>query len=174
MSKCTKTKLGFLAFSFVVILISDQVSKMLIHERFHWGESLVLIPNFFSLTYVRNQGAAFGFMHKAPEWFRDPFFLIMPLVVMVFIAVLFARVTAEMARWRLWVSGYCLILSGAVGNLIDRLRFGYVIDFIDLHWKEYYHYPAFNVADSAIVIGVGILLILTFLDERQRKHSVKS
>lgn len=173
-SELLRSKLTTFTITFVGILAADQWTKFLVHSRFRWGESLSIISGYFSLTYVRNQGAAFGFLHHAPTWFREPFFLIMPLIVMVFILFLFIKVDQEHVYWRLWNLGYSLILTGAVGNLIDRSRFGYVIDFLDFHWKEIYHYPAFNVADSSIVVGVGLLLFLTFLDERRRKTQPKS
>lgn len=165
----TKAKSAILSVTFGSILICDQITKQWVHSKFHWGESLRIIPDFFSLTYVRNQGAAFGFLHRTPEWFRTPFFLVMPIAVMIFILFLFFRVAPKQRHWRLNAFGYSLILSGAIGNLIDRVRFGYVIDFLDFHWKEIYHYPAFNVADSAIVVGVSLLLLLSFFDERHRK-----
>ncbi|MBI1862374.1 MAG: signal peptidase II [Deltaproteobacteria bacterium] len=174
MSKLVQSKIKTFASTFVIILSLDQWTKHLIHSKFVWGQSTSLIPNIFSLTYVRNQGAAFGFLHHAPTWFREPFFLIMPLIVMIFILFLFVRVDTDHIYWKLWNFGYSLILTGAVGNLIDRSRLGYVIDFLDFHWKEIYHYPAFNVADSAIVVGVGLLLMLTFLDEKRRKSQPKA
>lgn len=164
-----KAKLLIFVGSFVPILVLDQITKFLVHQRFRWGESLSIVPGYFSITYVRNQGAAFGFLHGAPKWFREPFFLITPILVMVFIVFLFAKVSQNQKYWKTWSVGYSMILTGAIGNLIDRSRLGYVIDFLDFHWKEVYHYPAFNVADSVIVIGVGLLLLLTFQEERARK-----
>ncbi len=168
-----KGKVLIFLVTFLPVLALDQWTKILVHNRFRWGETFALIPHFFSLTYVRNQGAAFGFLHAAPSWFREPFFLVMPLIVMIFIFFLFLRITGSQRHWPVWSFGYSLILSGAIGNLIDRSRLGYVIDFLDFHWKETYHYPAFNVADSAIVVGVGLLLTLTFIDERSRKTQSK-
>lgn len=154
-SKVT-AKYGILFLTTVIVLVVDQWTKHLVHTRFRWGESVQYIESFFALTYVRNSGAAFGLLHKAPAWFRDPFFIVVPLVALIVILVLFVKLKEDQKWTALALS---LILSGAVGNLIDRLRFGYVIDFLDFHWKEVYHWPAFNVADSCIVVGVAVMFI---------------
>ena len=143
----------------VVILIVDQWTKNLVHGHFHWGESRPIIKDFFSLTYVRNTGAAFGFLNKAPAAFREPFFIIVPLLAMAVILVIFLKLKDDQ---QLMAGSLSLVLAGAIGNLIDRLRFGIVIDFLDFHWKEVYHWPAFNVADSCIVVGVCVLFVLSW------------
>ena len=142
-----------------VVLIVDQWTKQIVHARFHWGETVSVIDPFFALTYVRNSGAAFGMLHKAPAWFREPFFVIVPLVALLVILVIFVKLH-DRQKWS--ALALSLIVAGAIGNLIDRLRYGFVIDFLDFHWKEVYHWPAFNVADSCIVVGVGILFIQSF------------
>lgn len=155
-----KTKYGILAITVILTLVIDQWTKHLVHMSFRWGESVEVIKNIFALTYVRNSGAAFGLMHRAPAWFRDPFFIVVPVAAMIVIAVLFIKLKDDQkgTAWSL-----SLILGGAVGNLIDRLRFGYVIDFLDFHWKEVYHWPAFNVADSCIVVGVALMFLQSLL-----------
>jgi signal peptidase II len=157
-AELARPKWRWLALIAFVILVSDQWTKFLIYTRFRWGESVEVIADFFSITYVRNFGAAFGLLQRAPSWFRDPFFLVVPLVASVIILAVYAKLRDDqkVSAW-----GLSLIFGGAVGNLIDRIRFGYVVDFLDFHWKELYHYPAFNVADSAIVIGVGTLFVLS-------------
>lgn len=145
-------------------IVLDQWTKNAIHTKFQWGESLPVIPSFFSLTYVRNSGAAFGILHKAPAYFRDPFFIIVPIVAMAIILFLFWRLEVNK---RLTAFALSLILSGAVGNLIDRLRFGYVIDFLDFYWRTY-HWPAFNVADSCIVVGVSLLFIMSLIQDLRK------
>ncbi len=149
-------KYRLLAIISVVVLAADQWTKHLIHSKFRWGESLSLIESFFALTYVRNSGAAFGLLNRAPSWFRDPFFIVVPTTALLVILAIYRKVDPKQ-KWT--AVGLSLILSGAVGNLIDRLRFGFVIDFLDFHWKEVYHWPAFNVADSCIVVGVSILFL---------------
>jgi signal peptidase II len=136
----------------------DQFTKHWVHTHFQWGESFPVLNSVFALTYVRNTGAAFGLFHRAPPSFREPFFLAVPFLALGVIAVLFSKLR-EGQSWS--AIALSLIVGGAVGNLIDRVRFGYVIDFLDVHWKEVYHWPAFNVADSCIVAGVAILFILS-------------
>jgi len=143
----------------VVTLISDQWTKHVIHKNFHWGESRPIVKNFFALTYVRNTGAAFGFLNRAPAAFREPFFIVVPLIAMAVILVIFLRLKEDQ---NLMAGSLSLVLAGAIGNLIDRLRFGFVIDFLDFHWAEKYHWPAFNIADSCIVVGVAVLFILSW------------
>jgi signal peptidase II len=139
-----------------LVVILDQWTKYLVHTRFRWGESIEILGSFFALTYVRNSGAAFGLLHRAPPQFRDPFFIVVPIVALIVIFVIYVRLTREqkLTAWAL-----SLIVGGALGNLVDRLRFGYVIDFLDFHWKEVYHWPAFNVADSCIVVGVSLMFL---------------
>jgi len=150
---------------FTVIVALDQWTKHLVHTKFYWGESIPIIDSFFALTYVRNSGAAFGILHRAPATFRDPFFIIVPILVLLIITVIFVRLTQAQ---RLSAFALSLIYAGAIGNLIDRLRFKYVIDFLDFHWKEVYHWPAFNVADSSIVVGVGFLLLESFFSGKSK------
>ena len=144
--------------SLLLIMISDQWTKIIVLNHFEYGESLPIIHGFFNLTYVRNTGAAFGFLANANESFRVPFFLIVPLIAMVVLGFLY-RDLPKNARWRSLALG--LVSGGAVGNLIDRVRLGYVVDFLDFHYQSTYSFPAFNVADMAICVGVGILLLAT-------------
>jgi signal peptidase II len=148
---------------FVCTLTLDQLTKWAIHSRFKVGESIDLVNSFLAFTYVRNKGAAFGILQTADPRFREPFFLAVPVIAIGIIAYLFYRLEPEKKVSAVALS---LILSGAVGNLIDRARFGFVIDFIDAHWNDVYHWPAFNVADSCIVVGVGTLLILSFFEPK--------
>jgi signal peptidase II len=161
------TKYFILFFTTVLVLVLDQWTKKLIHTQFRWGESVPVLDSIFSLTYVRNQGAAFGMLHRAPAWFRDPFFIVIPVIALFVIVFLLSRLNNRQ-RWT--ATALSLILGGALGNLIDRLRFGYVIDFLDFHWKEIYHWPAFNVADSCIVVGVSIMFLQSLLGSRFDAH----
>lgn len=151
---------------FVFTLILDQWTKHLVVSRFRWGESLSVIESYFNITYVRNKGAAFGFLNSAPDSFREPFFYLVPVVVLLGIGIFFWRLK-DQERWV--ITALSLIFSGAVGNLIDRIRFGYVVDFLDFHWKNLWHYWAFNVADSCIVIGVAMIFLQPLF---QRKPSL--
>jgi signal peptidase II len=149
-----------------ILLAFDQWTKLLVDSQFKLYESITLIDNFLSLTYVRNKGAAFGILSDSA--IRIPFFITVSTVALIGIIWYLNKVevTQKLQRWAM-----TLIFAGALGNLIDRIRLGEVIDFIDVHWYQR-HWPAFNVADSAITIGVGLLLIDLWKDEmRRRKHS---
>lgn len=161
--KLESRKYWLLAWVFSVGLILDQWSKELVLRKFTWGESVAVIPGFFNLTYVRNKGAAFGFLHSAPESFREPFFLAVPLIAIFVLGYLFYRLKPDekLSAWAL-----SLIVSGATGNLIDRVRLGYVVDFIDIYVESIGHWPAFNIADSAIVVGVSLLFIQSLLTKK--------
>jgi len=148
------------ALTAIISLILDQVSKIYIDSHFAIGESRQVISSFFHITYVRNPGAAFGMLSDSA--IRLPFFLSISVIASVAILWYARRVAAE-KQWQLMSLG--LILSGALGNFIDRIRLGEVIDFIDVHWYNY-HWPAFNIADSAICVGVGIMLVCTWHEER--------
>lgn len=162
--KLDRTKVALLLGVSTITLVLDQWSKHVVHTRFRWGETLPVIQDLFSLTYVRNTGAAFGLLHRAPSWFRDPFFIALPVLALAVILFIIASLPKGQ---KAAAFGLSLVFGGAVGNLIDRLRFGYVIDFLDLHWKEVYHWPAFNVADSCIVCGVILMFLLSLLPTRQ-------
>ena len=147
----------------------DQLIKLKVHSSFQLGESIPVIQNIFSLTYVRNTGAAFGILRESAPLFRQIFFLSMPPVALVIILFMLKGVPSK-DRWQ--VLSLSLIFGGAIGNYIDRLRFGFVIDFLDVHYKDVYTYPAFNIADSAIVSGVAILLaLMTIRDRRTKKEA---
>jgi len=135
----------------LVLIVLDQLTKLWIVGAFQYGESLPL-TSFFNLVHARNSGAAFSFLAGAGGWQR--FFFIGIAFVASFLIVHLLRKHAQ-------ERGFCfalsLILGGALGNLIDRVRFGYVIDFLDFYYAGY-HFPAFNVADSAITVGAALLI----------------
>ena len=149
----------------IIVLAADQITKYMVASRFHLYESVTLIENFFNLTYVRNKGAAFGMF--ADSAIRVPFFITVSVLAAVGILWYFYRARHLQA---LAVFALSLIFSGAVGNLIDRIRFGEVVDFLDVHWYGH-HWPAFNVADSAITVGVALLLLDIWSEERQKKKA---
>lgn len=136
----------------LVVIILDQTSKLAIASQLAYGERLAVIPGFFNLTLAYNPGAAFSFLADAGGWQRH-FFTLLALGVSAGIIYLLRKHRAE-PRFCLQLS---LVLGGAVGNVIDRIFYGHVIDFIQLHYQNWY-YPAFNVADSAICIGIGLML----------------
>ncbi len=137
-------------------LVLDQVTKSLVHNSYRLGETLSVIPGFFNLTYVRNTGAAFGLLAHADPAFRVPFFVLVPITALFAIGYIFRKIADADLKMSVALS---LVIGGAVGNLIDRMVFGFVIDFLDFHWRFRYHFPAFNVADIAICVGVGILML---------------
>lgn len=160
------TKYLLLALISGALVALDQMAKIYIHSNFSVGESVTVIPDLFNITYVRNPGAAFGFLRDAHETFRSLFFLSMPPVAMVIILFILRGVPSTD---RLQVVALCAIFGGAIGNYIDRLRFGFVVDFLDFHYKGQWNYPAFNIADSAIVCGVAVLILLMFAEERNKR-----
>jgi signal peptidase II len=137
------------------VLVLDQVTKALVENTMTMHQSIEIIPNLASLTYLRNTGAAFGFLAGARSGLRIVFFA---LISSVAIGCIVYLIRGLRPRQKTLLLSLSLILGGAVGNLIDRLRLGEVIDFIDLHWYDI-HWPAFNVADSAISVGVVILFL---------------
>jgi len=143
----------------------DQATKLYIDHSFRLYESVTVIENLFNITYVRNQGAAFGILSESA--YRIPFFITVSLVAAVGILWYLSRLGADKKKA---VFALSLIFAGALGNLIDRIRFGEVIDFLDVHWHQY-HWPAFNMADSAITVGVALLLIDIWREERQQKNT---
>ena len=157
------TKYFILIFLTALVIVLDQLTKHQVLERFHLGESIDLIPSFFSLTYVRNTGAAFGILATADPAFRVPFFILVPFVALGAIGYVFRKIPAQDRKLS---SALSLVVGGAIGNLIDRVRLGFVVDFLDFHWSYTYHFPAFNVADSAICLGVGILMLDLLLQKQ--------
>ncbi len=137
------------------VLALDQVTKFLIEKTMSLHESIELIPNFIHITYLRNTGAAFGFLAGGRSALRMVFFILISAVAIGCISYLLKTLRPQQ---KTMIVSLSLILGGALGNLADRLRMGEVIDFIDLHWYHV-HWPAFNVADSAISIGVILLFI---------------
>lgn len=141
------------------ILVLDYVTKTAVLANFAPGESRALAP-FFNLVLVFNKGAAFSFLASAPGW-QLPVFATIAGVASVVISYLILKNREK----SLFCSGLSLILGGALGNLYDRVVYGHVVDFLDFHAAGW-HWPAFNVADSAITVGAGILIIESFLQRQ--------
>jgi signal peptidase II len=131
----------------------DQASKLAVDASMQLYQSIELIP-FFNLTYVRNTGAAFSFLSEAGGWQRW-FFAILASIISIVLAIWLAKLKKHEI---LMAASLSLILGGAIGNLIDRVLYGYVIDFLDVYYQSW-HWPAFNVADSAITVGVILMLL---------------
>jgi signal peptidase II len=158
-----KRNILFLAATFLVILL-DQATKAWITSTMRLYDSFVVITGFFNITHVRNPGAAFGFLAAAPPLFRYIFFIAVTLAAILLI-LHYLRVS-RIEETSL-VSALALILAGAVGNLIDRVRFGEVVDFLDVYIGAH-HWPAFNVADSAITVGAAILIVVLLRKRKER------
>lgn len=140
-----------------VLVVLDQFTKHLVVQRFAEYESIAVLP-VFDLTRLHNSGAAFSLLADQPGWQRW-FFSGIAATVAVALSWMLWRM--EQGTVRILAACYALILAGALGNLIDRLRYGHVVDFVHLHWGTWY-YPAFNVADSAITIGAVLLIVDAF------------
>jgi signal peptidase II len=137
-----------------LVLLMDQITKILVDKMILPYHTIEIVPNFFALTYLRNTGAAFGFLAGEQSIYRTGFFLLVSIVAVGCICYLLKAARPEKRILRVSLS---LILGGAIGNMVDRLRLGEVIDFILVHYYDL-HWPAFNVADSAITIGMGLLI----------------
>lgn len=158
-----KLKYIFLLVISILVIGLDQATKLLVVKAIDLHELIPVIPGYFNLTYLHNRGAAFGILADSP--YRLPFFLLVTLAAVV---VLIYAIHRSRDDQRLAPFSLSLIFAGAVGNLIDRVRLGEVIDFLDFYWQEH-HWPAFNVADAAICIGVALLAVDMFLEERRQK-----
>ena len=137
---------------FLGLVLTDQFTKQIFMSSFDLGQSVVVNP-FLSWTYLQNTGAAFSFL-AGGGMMQKSFLLIVSILVSIWI-VIWTQKTPSIYRQKL--SGQFLLLSGAVGNLIDRAQYGFVIDFIDVHFNSFY-WPVFNIADSLIFLGVALLI----------------
>ena len=153
-SKIMLTLFKWFSISAIVIAL-DVYTKHLVQGAFAYGDSLT-ITSFFDLVRYHNQGSAFGFLADAGGW-QKLFFNGVSVTAIIVISYLISKHSTE----KLFCLGLALILGGAVGNLYDRATLGYVVDFLNFHYHDVY-WPAFNVADSAICVGVGCLLLDSF------------
>jgi signal peptidase II len=135
----------------VLVLISDQWTKQIIVNKFRLGESIPVFAAFFNITYVRNTGAAFSLLHNSPPWFREPFFFIVPTVVLAVLIRYFYKLEPERKIAALAIS---MVISGALGNMIDRIRYGFVVDFLHFHWHHKIYWPMFNVSELLGDVGL--------------------
>lgn len=145
-----------------VVLAVDLYTKQLVQTAFAYGDSLS-INAYFDLVRYHNEGAAFSFLAQAGGW-QKAFFTTVALLAIVVMSYLIQKHRTE----KLFCLSLALVIGGAAGNVYDRLTLGYVVDFISLHYQDFY-WPAFNVADSAICLGVGLLI----LDSFKRPSSAK-
>ncbi len=143
-----------------LVIVLDQLSKLYISNRFHYGESLIVMP-VFNLVLAHNTGAAFSFLDDAGG-FQRWLFSAIALIASAWIVWLLRRHTGQY----MFAFALSMILGGALGNLVDRVCYGYVVDFLQFHWDEHY-FPAFNLADSAISCGAFFMIVDSF---RGKQH----
>src|ERR1700689_4651011 len=141
----------------IPVILLDQATKLFVQAHMALYESIAIIPNYLDITYTLNPGAAFSMLADAPPWVREAFLLTMACAAIVVLAVLIVR----SARVSITSIAFALIMGGAMGNLIDRAIRGRVIDFMRAHYYDL-NYPIFNVADSAISIGVVLIILVSF------------
>lgn len=145
----------------LICLVIDQITKVAVSQQFELYQSIALMPS-LNLTYVHNEGAAFSFLSDAGGWQRW-FFSAIAVGISGLLMVWLRALPATATRLNV---AYALVISGAWGNLIDRVAYGYVIDFIDVYVGSY-RWPAFNIADAAICIGAALILMDAFQSERE-------
>ncbi len=145
----------------VLVAVSDQLTKLWVVHNLH--ETLPVIPGFFNLILVYNKGAAFGILSGLPPLWRQIFFISISVAALTALIIMQYKLGP---RHVLYSVSFGLISGGALGNMIDRLRWGAVADFLDFYIGKY-HWPAFNVADSGITVGIALFLLLQFWEERK-------
>jgi signal peptidase II len=150
----------------VVVLLLDRVTKWLIEQRIGLHDSVPVIPGFFRLTHVQNQGAAFGLFAESPSEWKVGLLVLFSLVALSIVSALLWRNSHALSMTGMALS---LILGGAIGNLWDRLLSGHVVDFLDFYIDSH-HWPAFNVADSAIVVGACMLVAEILFKQAPGEH----
>jgi len=143
----------------LIAFVLDRATKVLVMQTMAVGQSIEVIPGFFSLTHVLNRGAAFGLLADQGPW-HDVFLVVVAIVATVVLGWLFWQLDASL-RWQR--AAAAAVMAGALGNLYDRVVYGSVVDFLDVFVGDW-HWPAFNVADSCITVGVVVLVIASFRD----------
>jgi signal peptidase II len=147
----------------LLVILLDQATKAIVESRFELFDVKPVLP-FLEFTLLYNTGAAFSFLAGASGWQR---WFFIGLGVVVSVVILYWLQRLEPGRNRMMAAGFALIFGGALGNVIDRIWHGHVIDFIHFHWRQW-EFPAFNVADSAITIGAALLILDALLDREKR------
>ncbi len=151
----------------LIFLSLDQFSKLWVKGTLYFGDRIIVIPGILDITYVENSGGAFGIFGGLSAPYKTIIFTVFALAAIALILYYIIKITLDSPSiyW-----GLALILSGAIGNFVDRLRLGYVVDFINLHYKNY-HWPVFNVADMTICIGLAVIGIsYLFLSSKEKKE----
>jgi len=147
----------------VAIFTLDRITKNIIEKNFLPMEKRVVIKNFFDITYIRNTGVAFGMLSNSPPSVRTVILSITSIIALGFIIYLLIKTPSQN---RFFLISLSIILGGATGNIFDRFVYGSVVDFLDFYILNY-HWPAFNVADIAITVGVGLILLTTLFSNKK-------
>ncbi len=158
------TKTFAFVLSVLVVFPLDQGTKYWIVSKLAYAQRIEVIPGLFDLTHVRNGGGAFSFLADAPLEQRLIFFIGTTILAIVLLLVFYAKLRDDEV---LSATALGVVLGGALGNLTDRIRYGEVVDFLDVHLWGGYTWPTFNVADSAIVTGVALLILEVFLGDEE-------
>ena len=164
-----KNKYVFLFFVSGVLVIMDQYSKLMVSLHIPLNYSVKVVEGFFSLTHIRNSGVAFGLFASQQSEYKALMFVSISTIAIIAILVIFHQTPKEKKMVQM---GLVLIFSGAIGNLIDRVLHGEVIDFVDFFINRH-HFPAFNIADSCITIGVTLMVIDLFCGDASSKSPAK-
>ena len=159
-----KKKYWILLVVFLVVIALDQSTKLMIQQTLPLHNKVEIIPGFFNLIHVRNTGGAFGIFGGEKGPMGSVLFVAASLVAVGILVILFMRVKEHEKMLKF---SFALLLSGAIGNLIDRVSYGEVVDFLDFHVSSY-HWPAFNVADSAISFGIGLMALELLIKEHKK------
>ena len=158
----SKGMLPVILWSLIVILsLADQITKLLTLRFIPYQETIPVIPGTFSLTHLHNTGAAFSMLHD-----NNRFFIILSTIVLIALVFLRRHFSGLLMQW-----GWLLLISGIIGNVSDRIRLGYVVDFLDFQFGSY-HWPAFNVADSCICIAAGLFLMSGFITPKETNLNI--
>jgi len=158
-----KRKYWILLIVFFLIIALDQSTKLIIQQTLPLHQKVEVISGFFNLIHVRNAGGAFGIFGGEKGPVGSVLFVVASLIAVGILVILFLRVKEHE---KTLAFSLALLLSGAIGNLIDRVSYGEVVDFLDFHVSSY-HWPAFNIADSAISIGIGLMALELLIKERK-------
>jgi len=160
-----KNKYILLAIIACSIFVLDQWTKWLIVQTFHFNEAKVIIPGFFDLTHLRNYGAAWSVLANTNAVWRTPLLLTLSYVTLIIILVYYYFLPNHQ-RWLQWA--FSLVVGGAIGNIVDRHRLNYVVDFLSFHLNNKFYWPAFNVADSCISIGAVMIFISLWFNDHTK------
>ncbi len=161
----SKANLIITVITVVLGVAVDQFTKFLALTYLTYGNAIEIIPYILNLNIVRNRGSAFGMGQNWPPIFQKTVLLVLPVLAIIIISIILIK---NIKSHRLMIVGFSLILGGAIGNVYDRIMNSYVVDFIELHFKQY-HWPNFNFADTIICVGVGLYVIYSFKASKKYK-----